>query len=400
MLETVAQQAGCLDCGFCRYFVQCPGPSGCLGCGICIKGCPAGVRFLRADGRARPSVRLTIDGRAFAVPGRITVQKALELCGAAGPRQGCAHACRSGGCYECAVVVDGRVVAGCHTAVREGMAITTAPEETAAHAPLRLVSVFPGHLHAAVSLFTHGCNFGCAFCHNWDVTFSSSGRPVTPQELVRCLGRLPGADRQPRIAVSGGEPTLNRPWLIEFVRAVTREHQGVRLQVDTNGSLLTADYVDELREAGMTDISIDIKAARVDTFLGVTGLEDRERAGRYLETAWRAVEYIATAHRDRLYLVVGIPYHPRFISREEVAEIGEKLSSFHDRMDVNLIEYQPAFRMAGEADLPPGEPEEVRAVLEDAGLKKVWLQAGDHVPRATDPLDLLTGAGETADSSW
>lgn len=401
MLEVIGLDAGCLDCGFCRYFVHCPaGNDECVGCGICVKGCPAGVRILQVGGRSRSSVQLVIDGEPYFVPGLITVSKALEITGVRGALAADTHACQSGGCYDCAVLVDGGLVAGCHTAVREGMEIVTAADEIHKYPPLRLVSVFPVHLHAAVSIFTHGCNFSCAFCHNWDVTFSSSGRPMAPQEMVRCLSHLPGTDKQPRVAVSGGEPTLNRRWLVDFVRGVTQEHQGIRLQVDTNGSLLTVDYIDELCEAGMTDISIDIKAARLNTFMGIAGITDRKQASGYLETSWRAVEYIASQCRDKLYFVVGIPYHPQFISLEEIYEIGKKLSSVDDHMDVNLIEYQPAFRMAGEAEVPMEELDAVRAVLNNAGLKRVWLQAGADIPRATDPMDLLTGAGESEELNW
>jgi len=48
--------------------------------------------------------------------------------------------------------------------------------------------------------------------------------------------------------------------------------------VDTNGTLLTNEYVDELFQAGMTDIGIDIKATDVKTYCRITGIEDQENA--------------------------------------------------------------------------------------------------------------------------
>jgi molybdenum cofactor biosynthesis enzyme MoaA len=37
--------------------------------------------------------------------------------------------------------------------------------------------------------------------------------------------------------------------------------------VDTNGSILTYDYLDELVEAGMTDIGIDLKSLEDHTYI-------------------------------------------------------------------------------------------------------------------------------------
>ena len=61
---------------------------------------------------------------------------------------------------------------------------------------------------------------------------------------------------------------MNRPWLIQYIRALKSRNpdEQARFHVDTNGSLLTADYIDELVESGMTDIGIDLKAVEVGTF--------------------------------------------------------------------------------------------------------------------------------------
>ncbi|MCJ7444875.1 MAG: radical SAM protein [Methanotrichaceae archaeon] len=88
-----------------------------------------------------------------------------------------------------------------------------------------------------------------------------------------------------RLAISGGECTLNRPWLVQYLRHLKDKNPGARLHVDTNGSILTSDYLNELVDSGMTDIGIDLKALRLQTFLDITGLEDKNLAERCLQTA-------------------------------------------------------------------------------------------------------------------
>jgi pyruvate formate lyase activating enzyme len=54
--------------------------------------------------------------------------------------------------------------------------------------------------------------------------------------------------RVDRMAISGGECTLNRKWLIEYLSEMKKRNtdEKARLYVDTNGSILTYDYPDEL----------------------------------------------------------------------------------------------------------------------------------------------------------
>lgn len=101
-----------------------------------------------------------------------------------------------------------------------------------------------------------------------------------------------------------------------------------RIHVDTNGSLLTEDYMDELAAAGMTDAGIDLKGIRPGTFQRITGVEDGERAEFYLENAWNAMKYLLENYPE-VFVGMGIPYNKALISREELLEIGEKISGIN-----------------------------------------------------------------------
>jgi pyruvate formate lyase activating enzyme len=77
-----------------------------------------------------------------------------------------------------------------------------------------------------------------------------------------------------------------------------------RLHLDSNGTLLTPDYIDQLaREAGVADIGVEPRGVGVPTFQRVTGAADTELAGRYLETAWQAVEYMVATYPDWVFCI-------------------------------------------------------------------------------------------------
>jgi pyruvate formate lyase activating enzyme len=78
----------------------------------------------------------------------------------------------------------------------------------------------------------------------------------------------------------------------------------------------TCREIDELVEAGMTDVGIDLKGMELSTFQRITGLKDRALAQTYLQNAWTAVSYLRDQYKDRIFLGVGIPYNSSLISLE------------------------------------------------------------------------------------
>ena len=55
---------------------------------------------------------------------------------------------------------------------------------------------------------------------------------------------------------------------------------------------------DAISGAGRTDIGIDLKSLELDTFSRITGVDDKDLAEKYLDTAWNAVKYLTDNHID------------------------------------------------------------------------------------------------------
>jgi pyruvate formate lyase activating enzyme len=266
------------------------------------------------------------------------------------------------------------------------MKIVTDPEILQQAEPKRIATLLRPAPHYHPSIFAHGCNYRCDLCHNWDMTFSSTGKALNPAETVSQLRLDPEKDYW--IGISGGEPTLNRKWLIETVRELRRRVPDSRIQLDTNASLLSDEYIDELVEAGITDISPDLKAYQLDTFMKVCAIQSAERARVYLENSWQAVRYINDNFREQVFMAASLPCHPKIHSRAELEEMAAALVKIDPELPVTLIELQPAFRRRDWPRISPKTMENALNIMQAAGLQRVIIQGGKGMPRAVDPLEL------------
>jgi len=292
----------CLDCKACQQLVDCPGGTypggeGCIGCGACSMVCPhSAIKMIEIEVEEEGREVIVVDGNSFEVPGRTTVKYALENLGFQITRfpneEGLFMPCSTGGCWACVLEIDGELKPACFTLVKDGMEIKAAVPENLV--PRRLAGGFLGHLVGGVGTpwqlkgktfievvcFTVGCNFFCPQCQNWMTTLMSRANPLTPEETAGFMTNARKKYQVDRMTFTGGESTLNRRWLVQCLREVKRINSDpeARLHVDTNGSILTEDYIDELVDAGMTDIGIDLKALKNETFMRITGLKDERLA--------------------------------------------------------------------------------------------------------------------------
>ena len=387
----------CQNCFSCETLIPCPvnfQEDECIGCGACTLVCPFGALKM-VEGERKEEIPLEIDGENYLVYQGITLKAALESLGhkVAGYHQGVPFApCGTGGCYTCALEGEGEIKRACVTGVEEGMKIKTRPSSF--FTPGRIVGGFMGHGvggvgtpwdlkgqgYAETVLFTAGCNFRCPQCQNWTTAFRGKEnveyRALTPEGAAEKMTKVRKEYRVNRMAISGGECTLNQEWLLGYLKELKKLNPDgeARFHVDTNGSLLTGDYLEELIRAGMTDMGIDLKGLKGETFRRITGLDEDPLAKRYLDNAWQGVKYLRENYRDRVFLGLGLPYNPDLISLEEIKEIGQKISEIDPYIQVCPLDYRPSFRRRDLERPSYSAMEKVYRVLKGAGLKTVICQ--------------------------
>jgi pyruvate formate lyase activating enzyme len=272
------------------------------------------------------------------------------------------------------------------------MVVETGPEKLAMGRPQRLVLGFSGHMVGGVgtpwiakanrsgwveaACFAAGCILRCPTCQNWETTFRSQGEPLIPELAAILLSQTRRLYGVHRLAISGGESTLNRPWLMDFLRSLKALNPDpeARLHVDTNSVFLTPAYLEEMVTAGMTDIGADLKGLEVATFANISGITDMALATRMLSQAWETVEYLLTRLWGRVFVGIGLPYNVALISPEEMATIGARLASWRPEVQVTVLDYRPEFRRLDLVRPGLGEMLGVKRLLEKAGLQKVICQ--------------------------
>lgn len=372
----VRDEDKCVGCNFCTYYV-CHSEE-CIGCGACSVACPYEAIRMVPKKVERRYVEIKVNGERFEVSERITVKDALEMIG-----YKIDSPCKTGGCWSCAVEANGKPVPSCVTPIQDGMSINTELEN-----PVRLVHGFSGHTvggvgtpwhlkntsgYIEVACFAAGCNFRCLQCQNWPTTYMGKGIPVTPRTAAEVMTVARRSARVDRMAISGGECTLNRWWLLHYIKELkSLNDDSCRIHVDTNGSTLTKEYIDELVDTGMTDIGIDLKALDTNTFMRITGL-NKVKSEEYKERAWGAVKYIVDNH-DTIFLGVGLPYNRDLIPIDEIKRMGEKIFRMDSGIQVSVLDHRGEFRRRNLFRPSYEEMYYIYEVLKDVGLRYVICQ--------------------------
>jgi len=111
---------------------------------------------------------------------------------------------------------------------------------------------YPGRIGAIV--FTQGCNFRCAYCHNPELVDPARYGPSLTDEVIPFLEKRRG--KLDAVTITGGEPTLQRD-IGPFLREI--RGMGYLVKLDTNGSL--PDVLEGLICSGLVDyVAMDVKA--------------------------------------------------------------------------------------------------------------------------------------------
>jgi pyruvate formate lyase activating enzyme len=123
----------------------------------------------------------------------------------------------------------------------------------------------------------------------------------------------------------------------------------------------------------MTDIGIDLKSLRLNTFMVIAGLEDKDLAKKYLETSWKAVKHLVDNH-PQVFLGIGIPYNSKLISLKEVEEMGRKIAKIDPWIQFCVLDYRPEFQRLDIVRPEFEEMMQVHEVLKSSGLESVVCQ--------------------------
>lgn len=99
-----------------------------------------------------------------------------------------------------------------------------------------------------------GCNFKRKGC--FSIARDTVGEPMTVDGLINWVEKsnraYNGTTLLEEAVITGGEPTLNRDFLMDLVLNLKIRIEVKHITLSTNGYLLDREYVMELKEAGIS----------------------------------------------------------------------------------------------------------------------------------------------------
>lgn len=124
---------------------------------------------------------------------------------------------------------------------------------------------YPGEV--ACTLFTHGCNLRCPFCHNPSLVLGQPENRIKTDDIADFLKKRKGV--LDGVCISGGEPLLQSD-IIDFLRYI--RGFGYKIKLDTNGFF--PEKLAEIISLGLADyIAMDIKSSK-ENYSSAVGLTD------------------------------------------------------------------------------------------------------------------------------
>lgn len=210
------------------------------------------------------------------------------------------------------------------------------------------------------SMGTAGCNMGCFFCQNWDISKSRSDQVnsarLEPEEVV--LAAI--ESRCPSVAFTYNEPTIWGEYVIDISRAA---HQaGLKTVMVTNAYIT--------REA-LFDVYEHIDAANVD----LKAFTEKFYARTTLTHLAPVLETLKALRRETQvwFELTNLMIPTLNDAGEETRELcGWVLENLGDDVPLHFTAFHPDFKLRDKPNTPPETLHEARAIALKMGLKFVY----------------------------
>jgi pyruvate formate lyase activating enzyme len=218
---------------------------------------------------------------------------------------------------------------------------------------------YPGS--SILSFGTAGCNLGCKFCQNWDISKArldaDGARPNDPEEVAAAAV----AHGAPSIAYTYNDPVIWAEYVIDVARAARR--RGIK------NVLVTAGYV---TEEARPELYADADAANVD-LKGFTEDFYRKVCGSHLEPVLETLKWIR--HHSDTWLEVTTLLIPGLNDGDdELKRLADWFfANLGPDVPLHFTAFHPDFKLTDRPPTPPATLRRARAIARAAGLRYVYV---------------------------
>jgi len=153
------------------------------------------------------------------------------------------------------------------------------------------------------TVFTHGCNFRCPFCHNYALVKEKPRATLAPDTVLESIASM--KDWIDGVCITGGEPTIHGD-IVDFVKELSKI---VPVKLDTNGS--QPEILSSLLPY-LEYVAMDVKAPpeRYKEMAGVTVK---------IETVEKSIKIIMTHAKDYEFRTTYVP----LLKKEDIENIAQ-----------------------------------------------------------------------------
>lgn len=111
--------------------------------------------------------------------------------------------------------------------------------------------------HVVAWNLTRRCNLECAHCYIAAGPAAQAADELTTAECLRIMDEIVALNSSPMFILSGGEPLL-RDDLATLARGAA--DRGATVVIGTNGTLLTDEKIEELKDAGVMGVAVSVES--------------------------------------------------------------------------------------------------------------------------------------------
>jgi pyruvate formate lyase activating enzyme len=217
---------------------------------------------------------------------------------------------------------------------------------------------FPGT--TILSMGTAGCNMGCFFCQNWDISKAHADQvnaaDLTPDQVVRLAQRYDS----PSIAFTYNEPTIWGEFVIDIAKIA--HEQGLNTVMVSNGYITREAFFDVYEYIDAANI--DLKAF-TERFYSKTTLT-------HLEPVLNTLKWLR--HETNVWFELTNLMIPTLNDeQDETKQLCDwVLENLGDDVPLHFTAFHPDFKLRDKQHTPPETLHRARALAIDMGLKYVY----------------------------
>jgi len=217
---------------------------------------------------------------------------------------------------------------------------------------------FPGT--PILSMGTAGCNMGCFFCQNWDISKAKADQvrsaSLAADEVV-ALAKRYGA---PSLAFTYNEPTIWAEYVIDIARAA--HANGLNTVMVSNGYITREAFFDVYQHIDAANIDLKAFTEKFYSKVTLTHLDPVLQTLRWLR------------HETNVWFEITNLIIPTL--NDDPGELKQLcdwvLTNLGDDVPLHFTAFHPDFKLRDKDHTPPETLHKARALAMDMGLKYVY----------------------------